>query len=164
MPPSTVRPPARPAVKPVGSAAVTAAKPVQYTRFSSKLTGTLDQIEKMVDDNAKMIDSIQEVALELTNSIGSLHTLTVKYAGIANAILDALLPIAKGLPIIPKKVTDMLINLESITQKIIDGQASTGKTITDVQTGLRTGDVTKLQAHSTDLQNLTKSLTAILPK
>jgi hypothetical protein len=164
MSPAPARPTVKPAIKPTGSAAMTAAKPVQYTRFSSKLTGTLDQIEKMVDDNAKMIDSIQEVALELTNSIGTLHTLTVKYAGIANAILDALLPIAKSLPIIPKKVTDMLVNLEAITQKIIDSQSSTGKTITDVQTGLRTGDVTKLQAHSTDLQNLTKSLAAILPK
>ena len=137
---------------------------VPYTRFSAKLTGSLDQIQKMVEDNARMIDSIQEVALELTNSIGTLHALTVKYAGIANAILDALLPIVKNLPIIPKNVTDMLVNLESITQKIIDGQASTGKTILDVQTGLRTGDVTKLQSHTTDLQNLTKSLGAILPK
>jgi hypothetical protein len=159
MPPSTVRPVAKPVAKPMP-----ANKPVAYTRFSSKLTGSLDQIQKMVEDNARMIDSIQEVALELTNSIGTLHALTVKYAGIANGILDALLPIVKSLPIIPKNVTDMLVKLEAVTQKIIDGQASTGKTITDVQTGLRTGDVTKLQAHSTDLQNLTKSLTAILPK
>lgn len=156
MPPTTVKP----AVK----AALAPAKPVSYTRFSAKLTGSLDQISKLVEDNAKMIDSIQEVALELTNSIGALHTLTVKYAGIANAILDALLPIVKSLPIIPKNVTNMLVNLESVTQKIIDGQASTGKTIADVQTGLRTGDVTKLQAHAGQLQGLTKSLTAILPK
>ena len=149
---------------PVARASVSAAASVPYTRFSSKLTGSLDQISKMIEDNAKMIDSIQEVALELTNSIGSLHTLTVKYAGIANAILDALLPIVRSLPIIPKNITDMLVNLESITQKIIDGQTSTGKTISDVQSGLKTGDVTKLQNHASDLQNLTKSLTAILPK
>ncbi len=156
MPPTTSRPMAK--------ASVAAAKPVTYTRFSSKLTGSLDQISKMIEDNAKMIDSIQEVALELTNSIGTLHALTVKYAGIANGILDALLPIVKSLPIIPKNVTQMLVNLESVTQKIIDNQASTGKTIADVNTGLRTGDVTKLQNHATELQTLTKSITAILPK
>ena len=138
--------------------------PVTYTRFSAQLTGSIDQISKMIQDNAKMIDLIQEVALELTNSIGTLHTLTVKYAGIANAILDVLLPILRGLPIIPKNVMDMLVNLESITQQIIDGQAATGKTITDVQTGLRTGDVTQLQGHADELQNLTRSLVAILPK
>lgn len=156
MPPTTSRP--------VVKAGLAAAKPVTYTRFSSKLTGSLDQISKMVEDNAKMIDSIQEVALELTNSIGSLHTLTVKYAGIANAILDALLPVVRNLPLIPKNVTAMLVNLESVTQKIIDNQASTGKTIADVNTGLRTGDVTKLQNHATELQTLTRSITAILPK
>lgn len=156
MPPSSVRP--------VAKAAVGAAKPVSYTRFSSKLTGSLDQISQMIEDNARMIDSIQEVALELTNSIGTLHALTVKYAGIANGILDALLPIVKNLPIIPKNVTQMLVNLESVTQKIIDNQVSTGKTITDVQAGLRTGDVSKLQNHAGELQNLTKSFTAILPK
>lgn len=137
---------------------------VSYTPFSAKLTGSLDQISKMIEDNAKMIDLIQEVALELTNSIGTLHTLTVKYAGTANAILDVLLPILRSLPIVPKNVTDMLATLERITQQIIDGQASTGKTITDVQSGLRTGDVSKLQNHAGELQNLTRSLMAILPK
>ena len=111
-----------------------------------------------------MIDTIQEVALELTNSIGSLHTLTVKYAGIANNILDGLLPIARGLPIIPKNILQMLINLESITQKIIDNQAQTSKTIIDVQSGLKTGDVNKIKSHAGELQNVTRSITAILPK
>ncbi len=138
--------------------------PVPYTRFSTKLTGSLDQISKMIEDNAKIIDMIQDVALELTHAIGTLHTLTVKYAGTANAILDMLLPILRNLPIIPKNVMDMLVNLEAITQKIIDNKEETSKTIADVKSGLTTGDVTKLQNHSGALQNLTRSLTAILPK
>jgi len=78
-----------------------------------------------MQENAKVIDMIQEVALELTTSISTMHALTVKYAGIANAILDGLLPIVRGLPIIPKKVMEILVNLESTTQKIIDNQAET---------------------------------------
>lgn len=137
---------------------------VPYTRFSTKLTGSLDQISKMIEDNAKIIDMIQEVALELTNAIGTLHTLTVKYAATANAILDMLLPILRNLPIIPKNVMDMLVNLEAITQKIIDNKDEAAKTISDVKSGLTTGDVSKLQTHSGALQNLTRSLTSILPK
>lgn len=138
--------------------------PVPYTRFSAKLTGSLDQISKMIEENARLIDMIQEVALELTNSIGTLHALTVKYAGTANAILDMLLPILRNLPIIPKNVMDMLVTLEAITQKIIDNQAETNKVISEVKSGLSTGDVSKLQNYSGALQNLTRSLTAILPK
>lgn len=154
--------PTRPVTRPGTSLA--AAKPVSHVKFSDKLTDSLNDIGKMIQDHKNMIDTIQEVALELTNSIGSLHTLTVKYAGIANSILDGLLPIARGLPIIPKNILQMLINLESITQKIIDNQAQTSKTITDVQSGLKTGDVNKIKGHAGALQNVTKTLTAILPK
>src|SRR5689334_9973317 len=103
--------------------------PIGYTRFSSKLTGSINQISKMIEENAQMIDLIQEVALELTNSISTLHALTVKYAGIANAILDVLLPILRSVPLIPQNVMELLVSLESITQKIIDGQAATSKTL-----------------------------------
>lgn len=147
-----------------GKAGVTAVKPVGYVKFSDKLTNSLSDIERMIEEHKVMIDSIQEVALELTTSIGTLHTLTVKYAGIANSILDTLLPIVKSLPIIPESVKSLLVNLEAITQKIIDTNTSTSKTITDVQSGLRTGDVDKIKGHAGQLQALTKSLTAILPK
>jgi hypothetical protein len=137
---------------------------VKYTKFSDKLTDSLNDISKMINEHKEMIDAIQEVALELTDSMGTLHTLTVKYASIANNILDALLPIVKGLPIIPKKVTDLLVNLEAITQKIIDNKQKTSTTIRSVNTGLRTGDVSKLKVHANELKSVTKTLTAILPK
>ena len=145
------------------SSAVTA-NTVSVVKFSDKLTDSLQDITRMIEEHKSMIDSIQEVALELTNSIGTLHKLTVKYAGIANNILDNLLPIVKGLPLIPRNIVDMLVNLESITQKIIDTNAQTSKTITDVQSGLKTGDVNKIKGHAGELQNVTRALTAILPK
>jgi hypothetical protein len=152
--------PNRPVARPIAATA----KAGSIVKFSDQLTGSLNDITKMINEHKVMIDSIQEIALELTNSIGTLHTLTVKYAGIANGILDALLPIVKGLPIIPKNIVDMLINLESITQKIIDTNTTTSKTITDVQSGLRTGDMNKIKGHAGALQNVTRNLTAILPK
>jgi methyl-accepting chemotaxis protein len=135
-----------------------------YTKFSDKLTESLNDINKMINEHKDMIDAIQEVALGLTDAMGTLHTLTVKYAGIANNILDALLPVIKNLPIIPKKVTALLVNLEAITQKIIDNSQKTSKTITDVNSGLKTGDVSKLKTHAAELKSVTNRLTAILPK
>ena len=154
--------PSRP-VRPVARPVTPAAKPGSMVKFSDKLTDSLNDITKMIEEHKTMIDSIQDIALELTNSIGTLHTLTVKYAGIANNILDGLLPIVKGLPIIPKKITDMLINLESITQKIIDNNVQTAKTIADVQVGLKTGDVNKIKGHTGQLQSVTNALKSILP-
>lgn len=68
------------------------------------------------------------------------------------------------IPLIPKNILQLLINLESIPQKIIDSNVSTSKTITDVQSGLKTGDVNKIKGHVGALQSLTKNLTSILPK
>jgi hypothetical protein len=162
--PTPIKPPARPVLRPVARTGIAVGKAGPAVKFSDKLTDSLNDITGMIEEHKSMIDSIQDIALELTNSIGTLHTLTVKYAGIANNILDGLLPIAKGLPILPKNILDMLIKLEGITQKIIDTNVATAKTITDVQTGLKTGDVNKIKSHAGDLQNVTRQLTAILPK
>ena len=58
----------------------------------------------------------------------------------------------------------MLVSMESITQKIIDSEASTTKAITDVNSGLKTGDANKLKAHAGQLQAVTRTITAIIPK
>jgi len=149
--------------RPIGRAAVATTKQAGMVKFSDKLTDSLTDITKMIEEHKVMIDAIQDIALELTTSISTLHTLTVKYAGIANQILDGLLPVVKGLPIIPKSIVDMLVNLESMTQKIIDNNAQTAKTISDVQSGLKTGDVNMIKGHAGELQNVTRALTAILP-
>jgi hypothetical protein len=118
----------------------------------------------MIAEHKDMIDAIQEVALELTGVIGTLHTLTVKYAGKANQILDVLLPLLKNVPIIPKNVMSLLVEMEKYTQNIINNSVRTAKTISDVQGGLQTGDVSKLKGHAGDLKAVTSTLTAILPK
>ena len=133
-------------------------------KFSDQLTKSVTDVAQIIEQHKGMIDSIQEIALELTTSIGTLHTLTVKYARTANGILDVLLPILKNLPIVPKNVMQMLVNLESITQKIIDNEVATTKTITDVNAGLKTGDANKLKAHAGQLQAVARTITSIIPK
>lgn len=153
-------------IKPVAKSSPVVAKTgsVSYVKFSDKLTASITDIAKIIEQHKEMIDAIQEVAIELTSSIGSLHALTVKYARTANQILDVLLPILKNLPVVPKNVMQLLVNLESITQKIIDNEVTTAKTITDVNSGLKTGDANKLKAHAGQLKEVTKTITAIIPK
>lgn len=136
----------------------------QYVKFSDTLTDSLEDITKMINEHKGMIDSVQEIALELTTAIGTMNKLTVKYAGIANEILDVLLPLVKKVPLIPDNVENLLIQMEKWTQKIIDNEKATTKTISDIEVGLKKGDVTKIKAHSNDLKKVTRSLTSILPK
>ena len=139
------------------------ARSAGYVKFSDKLSDSLDDISNMIREHQSMIDSIQEIALELTEAIGSLHALTLKYASKANQILDLLLPVIENVPLIPKKVTSLLTDLEKWTQEIIDNQAKTRKTIADVKLGLKTGDVRKIQGQTNELKQVTRTLTALVP-
>jgi len=132
-----------------------------YVKFSNKLSSSLDQISTTVRENAQMIDSIQEVALELTTTFASLHGVAVKYARSANQVLDVLVPIVKNLPIVPKNVQTMLINLEKWTQMIIDNEAKTSSTVNSVRSGLQSGDVNKLKTHAADLKSVTAALSKL---
>lgn len=135
----------------------------KYVRFSDQLSNSLSDIAGMVQQHQGMIDSIQDVAMELTTTIATLHAVTVKYATTANQFLDMVLPVIRNLPIIPAKARELLVNLEGWTQRIIDNNAKTAGAIADVKMGLQTGDVSKLRGHAAELQGVTKSLTALLP-
>lgn len=135
----------------------------KYVPFSDQLADSLEDITRMINEHKDMIDAIQEIALELTSAIGTLHTLTLKYAKIANQVLDTILPIIKNVPMIPKKITELLVKLEKFTQNIIDNSEETATTISDVQTGLQKGDVKKIKSQAGALKTVTRKLTSMLP-
>lgn len=139
-------------------------KSQSYLKFSDQLTESLNDISRMISDHKEMIDTIQEVALDLTTTMGSLHGVMVKYAAKANQILDLILPVITNLPLIPPKAKKLLVELEEWTQKIIDNQTTTSKTITDVTSGLKSGDVSKLKSHSGELKRVSKNISSILSK
>ena len=140
------------------------AKPGEYVKFSDKLTDSLQDITRMIDNHKEMIDAIQELGIQLTDALGALHTLTVKYAGVVNSVLDILLPLIKKIPFIPPRLLELATSMERVTQQIMDNSAKTSKTILEANEGLRHGDVNRLRGHSGELQEVTKRLTAILPE
>jgi len=59
---------------------------------------------------------------------------------------------------------NLLAQLEGITPPVINHAAAASKTITDVQSGLRTDDPDKIKGDTRQLQAVTRSLTAMLPR
>ena len=53
--------------------------------------------------------------------------------------------------------------LYELVRAIIDSIVNTATAITDVNQGLRTGNVEQLRGHSGELQKVTRVLTSILP-
>lgn len=49
-----------------------AAQPANFVKFSDKLTDSVNDIAKIIEQHKEMIDTIQEVAIELTSSISGM--------------------------------------------------------------------------------------------
>ena len=134
-----------------------------YVHFSDKMTESLMNINKVINDNRSTLDSIQDMAVELTRAIRSLQAVVMKYIEMADNILDTIVPIMEGLPIIPAKVKEFAKDAQILSQKIKEASELAEKVLPGVEAGLTTADMSKLQASTGQVANLTRTLQSMTP-
>jgi len=134
-----------------------------YTHFSDKLTQSLANINKVINDNKSTLDSIQDMAVELTRAIRSLQAVVMKYVEMADKILGHLVPIMERLPIVPEQIKEFAKEALAMSKKIAATSALAEKVLPSVELGLTTADMTKLQASTRDVASLTQALQAMVP-
>lgn len=134
-----------------------------YVHFSDKLTGTLQEVSKAIDENKEIIDTVQELGIELSHTIGSIAVTAVKYAKVVDSLLDVVVPIITSIPLTPKKTVEFLNDVRSMADKIIASCESSQKIADDVEKGLVSGDVGRLKTHSAELKKVTASVRDALP-
>ncbi|KAF0107913.1 MAG: hypothetical protein FD146_1211 [Anaerolineaceae bacterium] len=135
----------------------------KYVHFSDKMTESLMNINKVVQENKKTLDSIQDMAVELTRAIRSLEAVAIKYVKMADKALSAILPILKNLPIVGKDVLEFASDAQALAKKIVTACELAEKVLPGVEAGLTTADMNKLQASTGQVQQLTKSLQGLIP-
>jgi len=135
----------------------------KYVHFSDKMTESLMNINKVINDNRSTLDSIQDMAVELTRAIRSLQAVVMKYVGMADHILDTIVPIMEGLPIIPDKIKEFAKDALALSQKITAASELAARVLPGVEAGLTTADMSKLQASTGQVASLTKALQAMVP-
>jgi len=138
-------------------------QPVKYVHFSDKMTESLMNINKVIQENKSTLDSIQDMAVELTRAIRSLEAAVIKYIKMADDILENILPIMKSLPIVPDKITDFAEDALALAKKIAAACEMAEKVLPGVEAGLTTADMVKLKTSTGDVQKLTKSLQGLMP-
>jgi hypothetical protein len=134
-----------------------------YVRFSDKLTGSLEEIGRIIEDNKATMDSIQDMALELTRAAGVLQATASRYAGMVDSLLETAVPILRNIPLIPPRTMELITELQDLANTILDVCTKADKVITDVGDGLQSADIGKINAHTGDLQQMTKALHRVLP-
>ena len=135
----------------------------EYVHFSDKMTGALKNISNVIEDNRGTLDSIQDMAVQLTRTIISLRAIVMKYVETADNLLEKLVPIMENLPIIPDKVMDFAHDAQTWAKKISDVSDMVEKVLPGVERSLTTADIAGLQTSAGDVANLTRSLQAMIP-
>jgi len=138
-------------------------QPVKYVHFSEKMTESLMNINKVIQDNKSTLDSIQDMAVELTRSIRSLEAAAIKYVKMADHVLETLVPILKNLPLVGREVLEFASEAQAMAKKIVTACETAEKVLPGVEAGLTTGDMLKLKASTGDVQQLTRTLQGLLP-
>jgi hypothetical protein len=140
-----------------------AAQTGKYVHFSDKMTESLMNINRVVQENKKTLDSIQDMAVELTRAIRSLEAIAVKYIRMADAVLDKIVPLLKNLPIVGDEVTEFATDAQALANKIVAACELAERVLPGVEAGLTTADMSKLQSSTGQVQQLTKSLQGLMP-
>jgi len=152
-----------PASQPLRATVTSSVTAKDYVHFSDKLTNTLEQVNKTIQENKEMIDTIQELGIELSRAIASLSVMAVKYVKIVDSALDAVAPIVTSLPITPKKTVDFLNDVRKIADTIVDSCEKSQRIAGDVENGLTSGNIDKLKSQSGELKTIAATVRNILP-
>ena len=134
-----------------------------YVRFSDKLTASLEEVNHVIQENKATLDAIQDIALELARVAGVLEATASKYINMVNSVLETAVPILSNIPLVPEKTLEVVTELRDLAKDILQVCTTADKVIKDVEDGLLNADVTKLKAHTGDLQKMTKALQKVLP-
>lgn len=135
----------------------------EYVHFSDKMTGALRNINNVIEDNRGTLDSIQDMAVQLTRTIISLRLIVMKYVDTAEKVLATLVPIMEKLPILPDKVMDFARDAQMWAKKISDASDLVEKVLPGVERSLTTADISGLQTSAGDVANLTRALQEMIP-
>jgi hypothetical protein len=140
-----------------------AAASPEYTHFSDKMTGALMNINKVIDENKDTLDSIQDMAVQLTRTVRLLRTVVMKYVDTVNNVLETIVPLMDKFPIFPDKFEAFARDALELTEKISRASDLAEKVLPGVEASLTTADISGLQASSGEVAQLTRALQDMLP-
>jgi urease gamma subunit len=128
------------------------------------MTGALQNISNVIDENRGTLDSIQDMAVQLTRTIISLRLVIIKYVDMAEKALGTIVPIIEGLPIISENIKEFARDAQALAKKIDTANELVQKVLPGVERALTTADISGLQASSGEVAELTRLLQDMIPE
>ena len=119
---------------------------------------------RILQENKQTLDAVQDIGLELANTVAAFERVAVKYICTIDGFFDSVAPLMQNVPLIPKNILKLAADAQGLAQTVLDACTGAEKVIADVQSALTNADVAKLKAHTGDLQKLSKSLPGAVAK
>lgn len=135
----------------------------EYVHFSDKISEALMNINDVIDENKDTLDSIQDMALQLTRTIRLLRGVVMKYVDAVDNMLETIVPLMDKFPVFPDKLEEFAKDALELTKKITKASEMAEKVLPGVETSLMTADVSRLQASSGEVSQLTRALQDMMP-
>ena len=123
----------------------------------------IDRREVMFNDFVIIGPSADPAGIKGTDVKGALEAIATKYATMVNSVLDTAVPILKKVPLLGDQVLNVVTEIEEFAENILNICTKADRVIQDVEAGLTTADVGKLQGHVGELGNMTKAMRKIIP-
>lgn len=116
---------------------------------------------KVVKENKALLDTTQDIAIGLTNTISETQSLMFKHAEEIGRILELAVPFLSQLPILNKVDLSETLNVNAV---IVSTTGKSKEIVDDVHKALITGDVEEIGKYSKDLKRTTEALKQALSK
>lgn len=115
--------------------------------------------KRTLKENKETMDTIQEIAIELTRATSQLQSLTFKHIKQVDKILDSAIPLLSVIPPLKAKLDALGISDTRDASKIIVETSSSAEAIIhDVEEALVKADAKRLKKYSEELKQITQVL------
>jgi hypothetical protein len=120
--------------------------------------------KRAIERNARVIDAIQEIALELTKEISLLQSLLFRYETLTAEFLDAGLRLAEVIPGVRQRLEQAppVVRTREFAKLVVDASTQAETVIGDVEDALTKADVRRLTQYASDLKGVTSTLRTAL--
>lgn len=125
----------------------------------------LQKFNILFTENQEAIDTLQNIAIDLTKTASAIQSFSAKNAQQVSDILDSTIPLLATIPLVGKRIDNTgLSKLQNLSKTVINVSTQAATVIQDVEQALVNADIKELKTYPQKLQQTNQSLRTLLTK
>lgn len=130
-----------------------------YIQLKNPLTS-----KKNIRQGKEVVDELQKLSIDLVRLTGRIQALSFKHLNEINDVMEKALPVIHNLPFIGEGIKKKGIELQNISNSIVEYSNAVEETIQDVEKALVSSDVKKFKGYADKVRGFSARINQILMK